>query len=49
MPSLNTGAGRQLGAPPRPVVLLGVVAAAEELEGIAVVLPLSLKQPSFGM
>ena len=45
-----TGAGHQLdGAPPGPVVLLGVVAAAEELEGVAVVLPLSLEQPSFGM
>ena len=39
-----------IGAPPRPVVvLLGVVAAAEELEGVAVVLPLSFEQPSFWM
>ena len=39
-----------IGAPPRPVVvLLGVIAAAEELEGVAVDLPLSFEQPSFGM
>ena len=36
-----------IGAPPRPVVLLGVVAAAEELEGVAVELPLSFEQHVF--
>ena len=41
-----TGAGRQFGTPPRPVVLLGVDAAAEEsLGGIVVVLPLSFERP----
>ena len=37
-----------IGAPPRPVVvLLGVVAAAEELEGVAVDLPLSIRTHFF--
>ena len=41
-----TGAGRQFGTPPRPVVLLGVDAAAEEsLGGVVVVLPLSFERP----
>ena len=39
-----TGAGRQFGTPPRPVVLLGVDAAAEEnLGGVEVLLPLSVR------
>ena len=43
-----TGAGRQLAPPPRPVVvLLGVVAAAEELKGVAVDLPLSIRTHFF--
>ena len=40
-----TGAGRQFGTPPGPVALLGAVAAAEELEGVVVVLPLSFERP----